>query len=150
VTDVAVEGMTVPDKKGPSEPTLLQIGRRPDDGLQPAGNGVAWVPLPDIGPPSSRPVSATAGGVPVLVCAVRGTLYAYRDSCARCDASMAEGSLDREMLTCPGCGELYNARLAGKSVTDPALHLDPLPLLSDSQGVRVAIAEPALISRAQS
>jgi Fe-S cluster biogenesis protein NfuA/nitrite reductase/ring-hydroxylating ferredoxin subunit len=149
VTDVVVEGMTVPDQKGPSEPMLLQIGRRPDDGLQPAGNGVAWVPLPDIGPPSSRPVSATAGGVPVLVCAVRGTLYAYRDSCARCDASMAEGRLDREILTCPGCGEQYNARLAGKSVTGPALHLDPLPLLSDSQGVRVAIAEPALISKAR-
>jgi Fe-S cluster biogenesis protein NfuA/nitrite reductase/ring-hydroxylating ferredoxin subunit len=142
VTDVVVEGMTAPP-----EPKLLQIGRRPDDARpdaarQPAGNGVAWIPLPDIGPPSSRPVSATAGAVPVLVCAVRGTLYAYRDSCARCDASMAEGTLDREILSCPGCGEQYNARLAGKSVADPALHLDPLPLLSDSQGVRVAVAEP--------
>jgi Fe-S cluster biogenesis protein NfuA/nitrite reductase/ring-hydroxylating ferredoxin subunit len=145
VTDVVVEGMTAP----PPGPKLLQIGRRPDDAQQPAGNGVAWVSLPDIGPPSSRPVSATANGVPVLVCAVRGTLYAYRDSCPRCDASMAEGRLDREVLTCPGCGEQYNARLAGKSVADSALHLDPLPLLSDSQGVRVAIGEPALTSKGQ-
>jgi len=134
VTDVVVEGMTAAP-----EPALLQIGRRPDDPQQRAGNGVAWVPLPDIGPPSSRPVSARADGVPVLVCAVRGTLYAYRDSCARCGASMADGRLDREIVTCPGCGEQYNARLAGKSLTDTGLHLDPLPLLSDSQGVRVAI-----------
>lgn len=136
VTEVVVEGMTA----APA-PTLLQIGRRPEDGQPQAGNGVAWVPLPNIGPPSSRPVSALADGVPVLVCAVRGTLYAYRDSCARCGASMAEGRLDREILTCPGCGEQYNARLAGKSLTDDDLHLGPLPLLSDSQGVRVAIGE---------
>jgi len=134
VTDVVVEGMTAPP-----EPKLLQIGRRPDVPGQQAGNGVTWVPLPDIGPPSSRPVSAVADGVGVLVCAVRGTLYAYRDSCARCDSSLAEGRLDREILTCPGCGEQYNARLAGKS--ESGLHLDPLPLLSDSQGVRVAIGE---------
>jgi Fe-S cluster biogenesis protein NfuA/nitrite reductase/ring-hydroxylating ferredoxin subunit len=147
VTDVVVEGMTVPDKAGPAEPKLLQIGKRPDDAAVHAGNGVTWVQLPNIGPPSSRPVSAMADGVPVLICAVRGTLYAYRDSCARCGASLAEGHLDRELLTCPACGEQYNVRLAGKSETaegterTEGTHLDPLPLLSDSQGVRVAIPE---------
>jgi Fe-S cluster biogenesis protein NfuA/nitrite reductase/ring-hydroxylating ferredoxin subunit len=142
VTKVVVEGMTAPDS-GAREPALLQIGRRPEDDAVPAGNGVTWVKLPDIGPPSARPVSAVAEGVPVLLCAVRGTLYAYRDSCARCGTSLAEGRLERELLTCPGCGEQYNVRLAGKSVTDQALHLDPLPLLSDSQGVRIALFEQA-------
>jgi Fe-S cluster biogenesis protein NfuA/nitrite reductase/ring-hydroxylating ferredoxin subunit len=142
VTEVVVEGMTVAP-----EPKLLQIGHRPDDDMRPVGNGVhsgstvTWVQLPNIGPPSSRPVSAVADGAPVLICAVRGTLYAYRDSCARCAASLADGRLDRETLTCPGCGEQYNVRLAGKSLTDDAVHLDPLPLLSDSQGVRVALFE---------
>ena len=32
-------------------------------------------------------------------------------------------------------------RLPGKGIDDPALHLDPLPLLTDSQGVRVAVPE---------
>jgi Fe-S cluster biogenesis protein NfuA/nitrite reductase/ring-hydroxylating ferredoxin subunit len=136
VTDVLVEGVTAPP-----EPKLLQIGRRPDDAAHAAGNGVGWVRLPDIGPPSSRPVAASANGVAVVVCAVRGTLYAYRDACAACGSSLAQGVLDREILTCPGCGTQYNARLAGKSTADPALHLDPLPLLADSQGVRVAIPE---------
>ncbi len=148
VTEVVVEGMTAAP-----EPKLLQIGRRPEDTSVQAGNGgvvgnpvlsasaVNWVQLPNIGPPSSRPVSAVASGAPVLICAVRGTLYAYRDSCARCAASLADGRLDRELLACPGCGEQYNVRLAGKSLTDEALHLDPLPLLSDSQGVRVAVPE---------
>jgi Fe-S cluster biogenesis protein NfuA len=147
VTEVAVEGMTAAP-----EPALLQIGRRPDgpapagpdDGTAAAGGGDSgggWILLPDIGPPSSRPVSAAAGGAAVLVCSVRGTLYAYLDACASCGSSMALGKLDREELTCPACGAVYNVRLAGKGTIDPALHLDPLPLLADSRGVRVAMPE---------
>jgi Fe-S cluster biogenesis protein NfuA/nitrite reductase/ring-hydroxylating ferredoxin subunit len=162
VTSVVVEGMT----PAPPAPALLQIGARPDEvpaelvqaaavqaatgqaatGQIQAGNGVGWVTLPNIGPPSSRPVSASAGGLPVIVCSVRGTLYAYRDGCAGCGSSLAEGELNREVLTCPGCGARYNVRLAGKSLADAGspetgVHLDPLPLLADSQGVRVAVPE---------
>jgi hypothetical protein len=32
-------------------------------------------------------------------------------------------------------------RSAGRSLDDPARHLDPLPLLTDSQGIRVALPE---------
>jgi Fe-S cluster biogenesis protein NfuA len=146
VTEVAVEGMTAPP-----EPGLLQIGSRPPDAAdvgRPAaeGEGAAgggWITLPDIGPPSSRPVTAAAGGTAVLVCSVRGTLFAYLDACASCGSSMAEGKLEREELTCPGCGARYNVRLAGKGIDDPAAHLDPLPLLADSRGVRVAMPETA-------
>jgi Fe-S cluster biogenesis protein NfuA len=134
VSEVAVEGMTDPP---PASPVLLQIGRPPAD------SQVGWVTLPDIGPPSARPVTASAGGMTVLVCAVRGTLYAYRDACAVCRSSMADGQLDREVLTC-SCGSRYDVRAAGRGVADPAVHLEPLPLLSDSQGVRVAV--PAGVS----
>jgi Fe-S cluster biogenesis protein NfuA/nitrite reductase/ring-hydroxylating ferredoxin subunit len=135
VTEVIVDGMTATP-----EPALLQIGRRPAEPNLGAGNAASWVQLPDIGPPSSRPVSASAAGIPVVICAVRGTLYAYRDTCAGCGASLAGGALDREILTCLACGARYNARLAGQGLGDgAALHLDPLPLLADSQGVRVAV-----------
>lgn len=136
VTDVVVEGMT------PPAPQLLQIGRRPPD--EGAGASAGWITLPSVGPPSSRPVTAAAGDVTVLLCSVRGTLYAYRDSCAACGGSLADGTLERERLTCPGCGTHYDVRLAGRGVDDPALHLDPLPLLADSQGVRVAVPETAI------
>jgi Fe-S cluster biogenesis protein NfuA len=147
VTEVAVEGMTAAP-----EPGLLQIGSRPPDAggdlASPAAAGDAaagagWITLPNIGPPSSRPVSASAGGTAVLVCSVRGTLYAYLDACASCGSAMADGKLDREELTCPVCGTRYNVRLAGRGIDDPAAHLDPLPLLADSQGVRVAMPETA-------
>jgi Fe-S cluster biogenesis protein NfuA/nitrite reductase/ring-hydroxylating ferredoxin subunit len=139
VSEVVVEGMTAPP-----EPTLLQIGSRPGasaEALVPGGNAVGWVTLPDVGPPSSRPVSAMAEGVAVLLCSVRGTLYAYRDCCAGCGASMADGHLAREVLACPGCGARYDVRLAGKGLGEAGLHLDPLPLLADSQGVRVAVPD---------
>ena len=160
VTEVLVEGMTaVP------EPKLLQIGSRPAAGPARSGSGpgqvsgageaggehgadipagappAAWVTLPNIGPPSARPISASADGTPVLICAVRGTLYAYLDACAGCGTSMAEGLLEREQLTCPGCGMRYDVRLAGKSLGADGMHLDPLPLLTDSQGVKVAVPE---------
>jgi Fe-S cluster biogenesis protein NfuA/nitrite reductase/ring-hydroxylating ferredoxin subunit len=138
VTDVVVEGMTAPPG-----PQLLQIGRRPGgdtDAAQPERDA-NWVTLPGIGPPSARPVSVAAGDLAVIVCSVRGTLYAYRDGCAACGSSLAEGALEREQLTCPGCGARYNVRLAGRGLDDPAQHLEPLPLLNDSAGVRVAVPE---------
>jgi Fe-S cluster biogenesis protein NfuA/nitrite reductase/ring-hydroxylating ferredoxin subunit len=152
VDEVVVEGMTQPPA-----PALLQIGQRPADardpaaaggpegaggpGAQPGAGEVSWVSLPNIGPPSARPVAASASGLAVLVCAVRGTLYAYRDACAACGSALADGILDRELLTCPACETRYNVRLAGRGLDDAALHLDPLPLLTDSQGVRVAVPE---------
>jgi Fe-S cluster biogenesis protein NfuA/nitrite reductase/ring-hydroxylating ferredoxin subunit len=138
VTEVAVEGVTAPP-----EPALLQIGPRPGaqtavpPGAGPQG-GAEWVLLPDIGPPSARPVTAAAGDVAVLVCAVRGTLYAYRDACASCGSPMGGGRLDREVLTC-ACGARYDVCRAGAGLGGLAAHLDPLPLLTDSQGVRVAV-----------
>ena len=138
VTKVVVEGMTAPPA-----PALLQIGRRPgsETNEDHPERDATWVTLPAIGPPSARPVLATAGDVAVLVCSVRGTLYAYRDGCAACGSSLAEGGLERERLACPGCGTRYDVRLAGRGLDDPALHLEPLPLLSDSTGVRVAVPE---------
>jgi len=137
VTEVIVEGMTAPPG-----PALLQIGPRPDTapgaGPPAAASGGEWVTLPDIGPPSSRPVTAAAGDLAVLVCSVRGTLYAYRDACAVCGSSLGAGTLAREVLTCP-CGSRYDVCRAGVGLDGLAAHLGPLPLLADSQGVRVAV-----------
>lgn len=148
VTEVEVEGMTEPPGHG--GPALLQIGPRPEGLNTPgspavgtAGNGHGgWVTLPALGPPSSRPVTTAADGMPVLICSVRGTLYAYRDACAACGSPMGEGRLDREVLTCL-CGARYDVCRAGAGLDDPALRLDPLPLLADSQGVRVAVPAAA-------
>ncbi len=149
VNRVVVEGVSEP----PAAP-LLTIGLRPPDGQTDVtapdvrGGEAGWVKLPGTGPPTGRPVVIMVDGadgahganaVAVLVCSVRGTLYAYRDSCAACGSSLADSVLDGERLACPGCGTRYDVRSAGKGLDDPTCHLDPLPLLSDSQGVRVAL-----------
>jgi Fe-S cluster biogenesis protein NfuA/nitrite reductase/ring-hydroxylating ferredoxin subunit len=154
VTEVVVEGMTEPPG-----PALLQIGRRPPDAAAGGLTGPAageggglpgdpgWVSLPAVGPPDGRPAATVAGGVPIVVCSVRGTLYAYYDACAACGASLAGGTLTGERLDCPGCGAGYDVRSAGRSLDDPGRHLDPLPLLSDSQGIRVALPAGAAPGR---
>jgi Fe-S cluster biogenesis protein NfuA/nitrite reductase/ring-hydroxylating ferredoxin subunit len=152
VTEVAVEGVTAPP-----EPALLQIGRRPDgpagtppgsvaqagsaagDPGQPGMADAGWVTLPSLGPPDGRPAITLAAGVPIVVCSVRGTLYAYYDACAACGSSFADGTVTGERLGCPGCGAGYDLRAAGRGLDDPARHLNPLPLLTDSHGVRVAM-----------
>jgi Fe-S cluster biogenesis protein NfuA/nitrite reductase/ring-hydroxylating ferredoxin subunit len=158
VTEVVVEGMTEP-----AGPALLQIGRRPDDTAgRPPGSPLAgsaspvgpagdpgWVSLPGIGPPDGRPTATTAGGVPIVVCSVRGTLYAYYDACAACGASLAGGVLAGEQLACPGCGGRYDVVHAGRSLDDQSGHLDPLPLITDSQGVRIALPAGAAAGAGQ-
>lgn len=143
VSEVVVEGMTEPPAR---EQALLQIGPRPEPSGGAAvrdapGGAGEWVALPDFGPPSSRPVATSAAGMPVLLCSVRGTLYAYRDRCPACGEEMGAARLDREVLTCR-CGVRYDVSRVGAGLDDPALRLDPLPLLSDSQGVRVAVPAP--------
>ena len=130
---VEVAGVTEPAK-------LLQIGIGPPPGRDLAAGieGSAWAPLPDLGPPTGRPVSVALNGTPVLVCSVRGTLYAYRDSCAACRRPLSGSTLDGDVLKCASCGSRFNIRLAGRGLDGG--HLDPLPLLSDSQGVRVALS----------
>jgi len=141
VTEVVVEGMTEPPG-----PQLLQIGRRPPDAAGADGDP-GWVSLPGIGPPDGRPVAAMAGAIPIVVCSVRGTLYAYCDACAACGSSLAGGTLTGERLACPGCGAGYDVRSAGRGLDDPGRHLDPLPLLTDSQGIRVALPAGEAVSR---
>jgi Fe-S cluster biogenesis protein NfuA/nitrite reductase/ring-hydroxylating ferredoxin subunit len=65
-------------------------------------------------------------------------LYAYRDACPACGGSLAGARLERDMLDCPGCGRTYDVRHAGRSA-EGGPSLDPVPLLQDPAGVRVAV-----------
>jgi Fe-S cluster biogenesis protein NfuA len=147
VTEVVVEGVTEAAPAAPG-PVLLQIGPRPDEvalaGAPLEESGGGWVSLPEIGPPSARPVTTTAADLPIVLCSVRGTLYAYRDGCAACGAGLGDGRLDREVLTCL-CGATYDVSRAGRGLSDTTLHLNPLPLVTDSQGIRVAV--PAAVAQ---
>lgn len=152
----AIEGAlreTAPDLagievEGVSEPAptpLLQVGIGPPPGWRApvAAEVSGWAALPETGPPTGHARSVPVAGERVAVCAVRGTLYAYRDACAACGASLDGSTLDGTVLTCAGCGARFDVRLAGTGLDGTTAHLDPLPLLSDSAGARVALAEPS-------
>ncbi|MBR7827037.1 NifU family protein [Actinospica sp. MGRD01-02] len=141
ISAIEVEGMAADPG-----PALLQIGSGPP-GAAAATDGTegdAWAALPDAGPPTGRPTAVNVEGMRLVLCSFRGTLYAYRDRCPACGGAVSAGAQNGDVLTCPGCGHRYDVRVAGRCIDDGDFHLDPLPLLSDSHGTRVAIPKPAV------
>ena len=83
--------------------------------------------------------AATVAGRPLVVANVAGTLLAYGNACAGCGARLDDGALAGGVLTCRACGRGFALPRAGQAVDDPALQLDPVPLLRDTDGARVAL-----------
>ncbi len=107
--------------------------------------GADWHVLPEL---SAGEVSSVAvGGLQLLVCRIASDLFAFVDRCARCEASLADGSLARRLgggigdalLKCPSCQVHYDVRKAGSCVDIPELHLKPLPVLADGGIISVAV-----------
>lgn len=78
-------------------------------------------------------------GEPVLVANLDGTLVAYLDRCPGCAEPPSGGVLAGDVLTCRGCGGQYDVRLAGRGLDSTVDHLDPLPLLPEGAGWKLAL-----------
>jgi len=148
VIRVQVEGVAEAPT-GPS-PSLLQIQTRPGAGSNSGSNGSdsasdaasSWMPVDAEGLLPGEKRIQLVEGMEVLICSAVGNLYAYRNACASCGASLYDAALLDEALRCSRCGTLYNIRLAGRSVhtsDGSSVHLDPLPLLQDESGWKVAV-----------
>jgi Fe-S cluster biogenesis protein NfuA len=125
LTGVDVEGVTAEPA-----PALLQIGRRP--GL---ADDEGWIAVPSF----DTELFEFEG---IVVCRLGGALYAYRDACPACGTALSGGALDGAALVCGGCAARYDVRLAGAALDGGVHHLDPLPLLADDRGVRIAVGAP--------
>jgi Fe-S cluster biogenesis protein NfuA/nitrite reductase/ring-hydroxylating ferredoxin subunit len=122
-------------------PALIQL--EPLATPAPNGNGAsAWATagvLPQLR--TGGTLLKEVSGEPVLFLEVEGTRYAYRPVCPSCRSSLESARLEGAELECPGCGHRFDARLAGRCIDAPDLHLDPVPLLVDDAGlVKVALA----------
>jgi Fe-S cluster biogenesis protein NfuA/nitrite reductase/ring-hydroxylating ferredoxin subunit len=84
-------------------------------------------------------------GEPVLFVKLEDDLYAYRHLCPGCGESLEGGSLMGTELGCPGCGRRYEVRRAGRCLDAPQLHLEPIPLLVNEEGI-AKIALPSAVS----
>jgi Fe-S cluster biogenesis protein NfuA len=121
---------------------LLQIARGP--GLEPAAPPPAWRHLDAADLPAAGGLgSLVLDGRALLVCRLDRTWYAYADLCPTCGIGLTDvaSELSGDLLRCGGCGAGYDVRLAGKAADGSGRHLNPLPLLDDDAGVRVALAE---------
>jgi Fe-S cluster biogenesis protein NfuA/nitrite reductase/ring-hydroxylating ferredoxin subunit len=83
--------------------------------------------------------STQVDGMSLVVANVDGTLLAYRNQCAGCNAELAGGKLDQGALACPSCGRSYFLPQAGRSMDDDHLQLQPVPLLREAEEIRVAL-----------
>ena len=118
------------------------------------GQTSSWEALPqlaDLAPGALT--TALVGSTPLLVARVGADLFAYVDRCARCEESLRDAVLSRRLgaavgeavLRCPSCRAHYDVRRAGVCLDDQALHLVPVPLLTDGgvTSVAVTVAVPA-------
>jgi Fe-S cluster biogenesis protein NfuA/nitrite reductase/ring-hydroxylating ferredoxin subunit len=79
-------------------------------------------------------------GQAVLFCRVAESYYAYSTTCPHC-ASTLQGAILAEpsALTCPACGQKYDVLRAGRGLDQPALHLQPFPLLMEHGRTKIAL-----------
>ena len=144
VVAVDVQGVVAREKPLP----LLQIGRPPSESAPAAVEAAEvsddWAHL-EIAVAAGHVARRLVGGLPVAVCILGDTPYAYRDECAACGARLSCGALQGEELTCAACGSRYDVRLAGRSLSPDGRHLDPLPLLPEGTGWRLALPREAAV-----
>ena len=98
--------------------------------------------LPELS--SGGTVVKRVGGRAILFLKIQDILYGYRPICPSCESSLADGPVNGTDLTCPGCGNRYDALRAGRCLDAPQMHLEPVPLLVGEDGlVRVVVAAVA-------
>lgn len=109
--------------------------------VAPPADEPRWQPVYGLhGLVSGRMEAAAIDGFPVVFCRVGKDLYAYRNACPACGATVEGGTLVGEVLRCAACAASYDIRLAGRSLDGAAMHLDPVPLVSEGGGtVRVSV-----------
>ncbi len=85
--------------------------------------------------------AVNVAGAELVVANVDGSLLAYRDRCASCDAPLHDGLLLAGALSCPECARSFFLPSAGRSMDDDRVQLEPVPLLREEGRVKVALTQ---------
>lgn len=142
VTDIEVVNMT-PDpatsqatEKGR---TLLPLTPVAKETTPPAATWVQVDGLGDLG--QGRVTTTQVSATPAVVCNVAGKLYAYADRCPGCGNGLGDAVLEGALMRCVACDQRYDVVRAGRGAGSNGgseLHLDPMPLLAETGGIRIA------------
>jgi Fe-S cluster biogenesis protein NfuA/nitrite reductase/ring-hydroxylating ferredoxin subunit len=103
-----------------------------------AGEWITLDKLPDFNGGNLAPTKLA--GTNILLCRIGETFYAYRDSCPSCGSTLGRSVVQESLLTCSSCTRRYDLRSAGQCLDMHELHLAPLPLLMEKDGMKVAVA----------
>lgn len=141
-----VEGVVEPEPAGFALPVVANGS--PSNGAYelplaaaPAPSAPSWFDVDGaFGLAPEQLTAAEVGGARLVIANVEGTLLAYRNACANCGGALHRGELSAGALTCPGCGRSFFLPRAGRSLDDEGLQLEPVPLLLEQGGVKVALA----------
>ena len=85
-------------------------------------------------------VGARVAGAALVIADVEGTLLAYQNACAGCGGALDRGALERRRAGLPGVRARLLPAARGALDRRRELQLEPVPLLRDDGGVRVALA----------
>jgi Fe-S cluster biogenesis protein NfuA/nitrite reductase/ring-hydroxylating ferredoxin subunit len=136
VTRIEVHGLVEAVKQEPHLPPGVHVNGHAEE-----PSWISLAPSPEL--PSGTLAATEVPGAKLLLCRVDDRLYAYRDGCPACGAAIVCGELAGDLLTCPSCAERYDVRLAGRSIRHREIHLEPIPLLEDAYGIRIALGASA-------
>jgi Fe-S cluster biogenesis protein NfuA/nitrite reductase/ring-hydroxylating ferredoxin subunit len=102
-----------------------------------AGEWITLDELPEFNGGNLAPTKLA--GTSVLLCRIGESFYAYRDSCPSCGSALGTSVVQENLLTCCSCARRYDLRSAGQCLDMHDLHLAPLPLLVEKDGMKVAV-----------
>jgi Fe-S cluster biogenesis protein NfuA/nitrite reductase/ring-hydroxylating ferredoxin subunit len=147
VSGIEVEETAPAGSAGESVIPVSALRSRLDDGGGPGG-GSAWTTVEELGALAAGQIGGfSVAGMSVVGLRIGRDLYAYRDRCPGCGASLADGAVSRRLggaagdavLRCPVCAAHYDVRHAGRGLDGRDDHLEPLPLLVTDGVVSLAV-----------
>jgi Fe-S cluster biogenesis protein NfuA/nitrite reductase/ring-hydroxylating ferredoxin subunit len=83
-------------------------------------------------------ITVDLAGHHLVICRVNQHLYAYRDRCPECNGPLHLGVLTVSTLACRS-GHRFSVLEAGRCLDQPAIHLEPFPLIGENGTVRVSV-----------
>lgn len=127
---------------------LQAVGAKPNgtkpNGAQAAAPAPAWQPLSGLdGMEDGELRTVRVADTETVVCRMGPSLLAYENRCAGCTLPLHDALVQDTTLTCRHCSRRFDLVHAGRGLDDPALHLQPFPILHDVGG-KARIAIPAM------
>jgi Fe-S cluster biogenesis protein NfuA/nitrite reductase/ring-hydroxylating ferredoxin subunit len=117
----------------------------PSGHLLPASGGAAeggvrgWQTVGELKLNDGAGKMIAVSGRDLFFCREGESYYAWGSSCPSCGSALEGSMIEAGALRCARCDRRFDLRAAGRAQDDPALQLEPFPLLIEDGRARVAV-----------